>query len=203
MRIIALFGQEIPEISADPAHNTPLPCEALATPGLVPRSARNITHVANVCGFVGTDVEFQSRTDAAGTVRDYAFVGTMGAGLRIFDITDPAHPFVVGGYTDPGWQNDVQVRGDTAVISFDPLVVGPYVSECLRAKQPTAVDEGGVDVVRLSYDPGTGRFATSLVDYKIPTPVDIPDFHTIVLESEAGHGPCARCASVITVPPQE
>ena len=167
----ALFGQEIPEISADPAHNTPLPCEALATPGLVPRSARNITHVANVCGFVGTDVEFQSRTDANGTTRDYAFVGTMGAGLRIFDITDPAHPFLAGSYTDPGWQNDVQVRGDTAVISFDPVVVGPYVSECLRAKQPTAVDEGGVDVVRLSYDPGTGRFATSLVDcYVVQTP---------------------------------
>ena len=167
----ALFGQEIPEISADPAHNTPLPCEALATPGLVPRSARNITHVANVCGFVGTDVEFQSRTDASGTVRDYAFLGTMGAGLRIFDITHPARPFLVGAYTDPGWQNDVQVRGDTAVIAFDPVVVGPYVSECLRAKQPTAVDEGGVDVVRLSYDPHTGRFATSLVDcYVVQTP---------------------------------
>lgn len=160
-----LLGQEVdPGISADPAHNTPLPCEALATPGLVPRSARNITHVANVCGFVGTDIEFQSRTDAAGTVHDYAFLGTMGAGLRIFDITNPARPFLVGSYTDPGWQNDVQVRGDTAVISFDPVVVGPHVSECLRAKQPDAVLEGGVDVVRLAYDPETASFTTSLID---------------------------------------
>src|SRR3990170_2229556 len=161
----ALFGQEVaPGISADPAHNTPLPCEAVATPGLVPRSARNITHIANVCGFVGTDIEFQSRTDADGDVHDYAFVGTMGAGLRIFDITDPAHPFIAGQYTDPGWQNDVQVRGDTAVISFDPVVVGPHVSECLRSKQPTAVSQGGSDVVRLTYDPQTATFTTALLD---------------------------------------
>src|SRR5687767_12562132 len=167
-----LLGQENElGVSADPAHNTPLPCEAVSTPGLVPRSARNLTHIANVCGFVGTDVEFQSRTDTDGEVHDYAFVGTMGAGLRIFDVTDPAHPVMAGSYSDPGWQNDVQVRGDTAVIAFDPLVVGPHVSECLRAKQPTAVDEGGVDVVRLGYDPRTGRFATSLIDcYVVQTP---------------------------------
>ena len=160
-----LLGQENElGVSADPAHNTPLPCEAVSTPGLVPRSARNLTHIANVCGFVGTDLEFQSRTDADGDVHDYVFVGTMGAGLRIFDITDPAHPVMAGRYTDPGWQNDVQVRGDTAVVSFDPLVVGTHVSECLRAKAPTAVRQGGVDVVRLTFDPETATFTTSLVD---------------------------------------
>ena len=160
-----LLGQENElGVSADPAHNTPLPCEAVSTPGLVPRSARNITHVANVCGFVGTDVEFQSRTDANGDVHDYAFVGTMSGGLRIFDVTDPAHPVMAGRYTDPGWQNDVQVRGDTAVVSFDPVVVGPHVSECLRAKQPTAVRQGGADIVRLSFDPVTATFTTALVD---------------------------------------
>ncbi len=161
----ALLGQEAdPGVSADPAHNTPLPCEAVSTPGLVPRSARNITHVANVCGFVGTDVEFQSRTDAAGKVHDYAFVGTMGAGLRIFDVTNPTRPTLAGRYTDPGWQNDIQVRGDTAVISFDPVIVGPHVSECLRAKQPTAVRQGGADIVRLTFDAATATFTTALVD---------------------------------------
>src|SRR5687767_12543517 len=160
-----LLGQEHElGVSADPAHNTPLPCEAVSTPGLAPRSARNITHIANVCGFVGTDIEFQSRTDADGDVHDYAFVGTMGAGLRIFDITDPAHPFIAGQYTDPGWQNDVQVRGDTAVVSFDPVVVGPYVSECLRTKAPTTTSQGGSDVIRLSFDPQTATFTTSLLD---------------------------------------
>ena len=159
-----LLGQENElGVSADPAHNTPLPCEALSTPGLVPRSARNLTHVANVCGFVGTDLEFQSRQAADGTVHDYAFVGTMGAGLRIFDVTDPAHPTLAGRYTDPGWQNDVQVRGDTAVISFDPVVVGPHVSACLRQKAPTA-DEGGADVVRRTFDPASATFTTALVD---------------------------------------
>ena len=42
-----LLGQENElGVSADPAHNTPLPCEAVSTPGLVPRSARNLTHIA-------------------------------------------------------------------------------------------------------------------------------------------------------------
>lgn len=107
----------------DPAHNVALPCEVLSTPGTVPRSAKNIAHLANVCGFVGTDVEFQSRTANDGVVHHYAFVGTMGAGLRIFDISDPAHPFIAGEYTDPGWENDVQVRGDVAVLTFDPVGV--------------------------------------------------------------------------------
>ncbi|TAK34067.1 MAG: hypothetical protein EPO30_12425, partial [Lysobacteraceae bacterium] len=153
-------------VPLDPAHNTPVPCEALGTPGLLPRSAKNIVHVANVCGFVGTDVEFQSRTLADGSVRDYAFVGTMGAGLRIFDITDPAHPFLAGAYTDPGWQGDVQVRGDVAAIGFDPVSsTAPTTSECLQAKAASTGQRtsGGVDVVRLAFDAGTGLFATSLI----------------------------------------
>jgi hypothetical protein len=143
----------------DPAHNVALPCEALSTPGAVPRSAKNIAHLANVCGFVGTDTEFQSRTATDG-VHDYAFIGTMGAGLRIFDITDPAHPQSAGGYTDPGWENDIQVRGDLAVIGFDPIGgANPSSSACLQAQGAT----GGVDIVRLSYDPATANFTTSLV----------------------------------------
>jgi len=102
---LALLGP-VPEAQTldpiDPAHNVPIPCELVSTPGMAPRSAKNIVHVANVCGFVGTDVEFQSRRDANGAVHDYAFVGTMGAGMRIFDITDPAHPTFVGAYLDPG-----------------------------------------------------------------------------------------------------
>jgi hypothetical protein len=147
----------------DPARNVPLACEFVGAPQLVPRSAKNIAHLANVCGLVGTDVEFQSRTDARGKVRDFAFVGTMGAGTRIFDVTDPSHPFQVGGYADPGWQNDVQVRGNTLVLAFDPLVVSVNVSTCLRQKSPTtSITRGGVDIVRLSYDPLLNRFTTSL-----------------------------------------
>lgn len=144
----------------DPAHNVALPCEVLSTPGAVPRSAKNIAHVANVCGFVGTDVEFQSRTANDG-VHDYAFVGTMGAGLRIFDISDPAHPFIAGEYTDPGWENDVQVRGDVAVLTFDPVGVTPKTSACLFKKSAT---QGGVDIISLTYNPTTATFTTSLLD---------------------------------------
>ena len=147
----------------DPAHNVPLACEFVGAPQLVPRSAKNVAHLANVCGFVGTDVELQSRTDARGKLRDFAFVGTMGYGTRVYDVTDPRHPFQVGGYADPGWQNDVQVRGDTLVIAFDPLVVGVNVSTCLRQSNPAgSATRGGVDVVRLEYDGVLNRFTTRL-----------------------------------------
>jgi hypothetical protein len=172
----------VAEEPLDPAHNIALPCESLATPGQVPRSAKNIAHVANVCGFVGTDIEFQSRRDAEGKVHDYAFVGTMGAGTRIFDITDPAHPTIAGGYADPGWQNDVHVRGDTLVLAFDWLVVGSHVSECLKQKQVArgSFEEGGFDVVRLQFDPVTATFRTSLVGcYLANTPTG--GSHTITL----------------------
>jgi hypothetical protein len=166
----------------DPAHNIALPCEALSTPGLVPRSAHNIAHVANVCGFVGTDIEFQSRTDGQGDVHDYAFVGTMGAGTRIFDVTDPAHPTIAGGYVDPGWQNDVHVRGDTLVVAFDWLVVGAHVSECLKEKQLArgSFEEGGFDLVRLHFDPETATFRTSLAGCYLSN-VPTGGSHTITL----------------------
>lgn len=143
----------------DPAHNVSLPCEALSTPGLVPRSARNIAHVANVCGFVGTDIEFQSRLADDG-LHDYAFVGSMGSGMQIFDITDPARPMEAGGYADPGWEDDIQVWGDLAVLGFDPLVVTPKTSACLMQMSATA---GGIDIVRLNFDPATARFTTDLL----------------------------------------
>jgi hypothetical protein len=171
----------------DPAHNVALPCEAVSTPGLVPRSAHNIAHLANVCGFVGTDIEFQSRTDAQGNVHDYAFVGTMGAGTRIFDVTDPAHPTLAGGYLDPGWQNDVHVRGDTLVVAFDWLVVGAHVSECLKEKQLArgSFEEGGFDLVRLQFDPQTATFRTSLAGCYLST-VPTGGSHTITLHP-SGH----------------
>jgi hypothetical protein len=150
----------------DPVHNAALPCEALSTPGLVPRSAKNLAHVANVCGFVGTDIEFQSRTAADGTVHDYAFLGTMGGGTRIFDITDPAHPHSAGAYTDPGYQNDVSVRGDLLVLGFDSLGITGATSACLKSKGSgtTGATRAGIDIVRLAFDPRTATFTTSLID---------------------------------------
>ena len=150
----------------DPVRNVALPCEAVSTPGLVPRSAKNIAHVANVCGFVGTDIEFQSRRAADGTVHDYAFVGSMGGGTRIFDVTDPAHPVAAGRYTDPGYQNDVQVSGDVLVLGFDSLGASGATSACLRQKGGGTAGQtrAGVDIVALDFDPQTATFGTRLVD---------------------------------------
>ncbi len=147
----------------DPARDAPLPCELIASGGQVPRSAHNIVHVANVCGFVGTDMEFQSRTDASGKLHDYAFVGTMGAGLRIFDVTNPTHPAFAGAYTDPGWEDDIQVRGDVATVNFDPLVVGIELSLCLREKNTSgSTTRGGVDILNLNFNPASATFAPTL-----------------------------------------
>jgi hypothetical protein len=166
----------------DPAYNVPIPCELVGTPGNVARAAKNIAHLANVCGFVGTDIEFQSRVDASGRVHDYAFVGTMGAGTRIFDVTDPANPQFAGGYLDPGWQNDVQVRGDTLVIGFDWLLVGADVSTCLQGKNLArgTATEAGVDIVRLNFDPVSATFETSLVDCYLSS-VDTGGAHTTTI----------------------
>jgi hypothetical protein len=157
---LSAAGEEL-----DPARNIALPCEALSTPGLLPRSAKNLAHVANVCGFVGTDMEFQSRTAADGTVHDYAFVGTMGGGTRIFDITDPAHPTEAGRYTDPGYQNDVAVRGDLLVLGFDSLGISGATSDCLRNKEAgtAGITKAGIDIVRLDYDRVKATFTTSLL----------------------------------------
>ena len=157
---LSAAGEEL-----DPARNVALPCEALSTPGLLPRSARNLAHVANVCGFVGTDIEFQSRRAADGSTHDYAFVGTMGGGTRIFDITDPAHPTEAGRYTDPGYQNDVAVRGDLLVLGFDSLGISGATSDCLRSKEAgtAGVTKAGIDIVRLTFDAQKATFTTSLM----------------------------------------
>jgi len=148
----------------DPVRNLALPCQQVGAPAAQPpRAARNIVHVANRCGVVGTDVELQSRTDAAGRVHDYAFLGTMGAGPRIFDVTDPAHPLDAGGYADPGWENDIQVRGDVMVSTFDGVNGEPSTgSTCLKTRYPTASDQG-VDVYRLGFDRTTAKFTVSLL----------------------------------------
>jgi hypothetical protein len=147
----------------DPARNVALPCESIATAGGVPRAAKNIVHLANVCGVVGTDVELQSRTDARGRVRDYAFLGTMGAGPRIFDVTDPKHPVGTGGYVDSGWENDIQVRGNLMLATFDGVNgEDSSASTCLKTNYPEAHGQG-VDVYRLVYDKAAASFDVQLI----------------------------------------
>jgi hypothetical protein len=147
----------------DPLRNTALPCELVSTQGGVSRASNHIVHVANVCGIVGTDVELQSRKDASGKVHDYAFVGTMGAGPRIFDVTDPAHPTAAGGYTDSGWENDVQVRGNLLLATFDGVNgEDSTASTCLKTRYPTAHGQG-VDLYKLVFDSRSATFDVQLL----------------------------------------
>jgi hypothetical protein len=148
----------------DPVRTVALPCEVLQPAAQQPaRTARGIQHVTNVCEIVGTDIEFQSRTAANGTVHDYAFVGTMSAGFQIFDVTVPTDPSDAGGYVDSGWQNDIQVRGDIAVVTFDGVSgEDSSLSTCLKTRYPDGMGQG-VDIFRLAFDPETARFDTSLL----------------------------------------
>ena len=163
---LALPGDQL-----DPVRNVVVPCEVVGGAPPIARSSKNLEWVANRCGFVGTDIEFQSRLDSAGKLHDYAFVGTMGAGPRIFDITDPTLPLPAGGYADAGWENDVQVRGDIMVNTFDGVSNEPSsLSTCLQAKDPSG-NAAGIDILKLNFSPTAAAdlvpgndFAPTLID---------------------------------------
>ncbi len=104
-----------------------------------------------------------SRAGPHDGLHDYAFLGTMGGGLRIFDVTDPAQPRPAGAYTDPGWQNDVQVRGNLAVLGFDPLSGSLPARACRRASRPRARTAASISCGSRSIT-ATARFTTSCID---------------------------------------
>jgi uncharacterized repeat protein (TIGR01451 family) len=80
-------------------------------------------------------------------------VGTIGGGLRIFDITNPMRPRAAGRNFTTGYQNDVQVRGNIAVLSYDGVAGGPVTSStCLATRYPEANGQG-VDVFQLHFNP--------------------------------------------------
>ena len=178
------------EEGGDPARNTPLACDVFNVPGAaaLTRSAKNIEHRAQKCGIVGVEIEFQSRRDAKGKTRDYAFMSTMGAGLRIYDITNPREPFYAGGFDNAGWQNDIQVRGNIVAQSFDGVSGEASTSSlCLKSKYPDANDQG-VDFYRLAYNPTAAASGPLGAD---PLPSDFPNpLHTEPLEDTlAGQRP--------------
>ena len=122
---LASAGVAAADDELDPIRNVPIPCDNIPAVGTPSRTELNLVHIGNKCGLIGTDIEFQSRRDASKRVRDYAFVGSMGRGMRIFDVTDPANILDAGGYLVQGWQNEVQVRGDVAIVTFDGLAGEP------------------------------------------------------------------------------
>lgn len=152
----------------DPVRNVPIACDNIPAVGTPSKTELNLVHIGNKCGLVGTDIEFQSRRDSTGDVHDYAFVGSMGRGMRIFDITDPTNILDAGGYLVQGWQNEVQVRGDVAIVTFDGLAgEASTTSTCLQSKPGS--NGQGVEVIDLDYDPVSATFATSLIDC-LPNP---------------------------------
>jgi hypothetical protein len=161
----------------DPARNIPTACDAIVLPGESPltRSAKNVEHIANKCGVVGVEVEFQSRRDASGQTRDYVFMSTMSEGLNIYDVTNPQLPLTAGNWTSAGWQFDVQVRGNLGAVSFDGLSNDPStLSSCLKEYFPGSNDQGD-DILRFVYNPAAA--ALPLVPHFLvenPTCIAVP-----------------------------
>ncbi|MFN2471159.1 MAG: hypothetical protein ABR583_09265 [Gaiellaceae bacterium] len=151
-----------------------VPFSGVGLPFSLPRAAKNIDWVANRCGPVGTDVEFQTRWhDHGGGVshrHDYAFVGTMGFGFQIFDITIPNNPVSAGGYVDSGWQNDIQLRGNIAASTFDGVSgEDSTASTCLkdpanRAPGYAANAGQGVDLFYTNWSLSTAKYTPRLLD---------------------------------------
>lgn len=86
----------------------------LSHDGVPPPAGENVVWHAQFPDIVGTDIEFQERDG-----RTYAFVASMGTGIRIFDVTDGAHPVPVGVYASSGYQNDIQAQGTLAILATD------------------------------------------------------------------------------------
>lgn len=106
-----------PDPSAVRATHAPLP----------PPEGEDVVFWGQFPDLVGTDIEFQIRDG-----RIYAFLPSMGFGFRIFEITDPAHPVLVGAFASPNYQNDIQVLGNLAVLSSDlpPFPGDPHHPVC-------------------------------------------------------------------------
>lgn len=86
-------------------------------PGHIPLSppvGRDVIWWGQFPDLVGTDIEFR---ELGG--RTLMVVAAMGEGFRVFDITEGAHPLLIGVYASPGWQNDIQAQGELAILSND------------------------------------------------------------------------------------
>ena len=177
--VIAQEGED----PLDPVRSAPLGCgigdrPLPGTPGRAQDDQDTIRHLAYICGVVGTDVEFQSRRDARGEVHDFAFAATVGDGLRVYDVTDPQRPKVVGRTNATGYQNDVQLSGDVAFLAYEGLA-GPSVNDntstCLRE---AGARGQGLDVFRLNYDAGTATFDPAL-ETCVPNPPGGDHTHSV------------------------
>lgn len=114
----------------------------VTSPALPPVQGRNMVWRRRFPDVVGTDLEFQRRGD-----RVYAFVASMGTGFRVFDVTNPEDPVPVGVYPSPGYQNDVQVQGNLAVLATD------LPNDPGGPRRPTCPDCGvfeGIELVDVS-----------------------------------------------------
>ncbi|MDA1095878.1 MAG: xanthine dehydrogenase family protein molybdopterin-binding subunit [Chloroflexi bacterium] len=152
---------------------------------------------AEFFGWAEERIEF-----VGGRVRD----GADGASVQLGEIAERAGSPVIG-------RGDVDEARETPYVSFAvhiaEVAVDPETGQ-VRLQTYTAVHETGRVVNPMNFEgqieggsvQGIGHALTeelrldqgrvtnpSLADYKIPTMRDVPEFRTVVLESDTGHGP--------------
>ncbi|MCP8616303.1 LVIVD repeat-containing protein [Salirhabdus salicampi] len=87
----------------------------------------NMEHIAHIPEPSATGIETQG---------NYLYVGIIGEGMKIYDISDPASPVEIGWYASPGYQNDVAVSGKVALLATDPPDADPGF-EIIDISDPT------------------------------------------------------------------
>lgn len=173
---------------------------------VAPEVGENMLFHGQIPGLVGTDIEFQRRGD-----RVFAFVASMTEGFKVLDISDPAHPVVVGLFGSPGWQNDIQVGGNLAILSND-LPPDPRFPSCLECgtfegielidiTNPTlpvrivdlATDGGAHNttlIESIAYVSNPSRDAMDVVDVSDPTSPQVLIRYTTEGNCEGSPYPC-------------
>jgi len=98
-------------------------------------------------GNVNTPGEAQSIAVAPGRA-GLAYVADGAAGLQVIDISDPQHPFIVGGVDTPGFAVDVALLGNSAFVA--DREAGLQIVDITSPSAPTII--GSLDTPGLAVD---------------------------------------------------
>jgi hypothetical protein len=129
----------------------------------------------------------------------------------VVDVTDPAHPVVLGVYDSPGWQNDIQVEGGLAILANDQppdpnfptcLNCGTFEGiELVNVANPTlplrivdlATDGGAHNTTLIestAYVSNPSRDALDVVDVSDPAAPEVLVRYTVEGNCEGSPYPC-------------
>ncbi len=128
---------------------TAAPARAVAEDQHSPQ-AKALAHIPR-----SSDFRWNDPTRGRNFQSDLAFEGHLAIagnynGLRVIDVSDPAHPAVVRDVWCPGPQNDVSIWGDLIVASVDDVLTSPACGSLRAVPQTDPNGWEGLRIFRLS-----------------------------------------------------